>query len=74
MRQASSRVEVSGTTVLSLGQELFPDGAAGDVEEGGIRGNEAVSGEAGGLPLDLGTASRSAAPVASVFPCDRAKP
>jgi hypothetical protein len=29
---------------------------------GGIRGNEAVAGEAGGLPLDIGTASRSAAP------------
>jgi hypothetical protein len=29
---------------------------------GGIRGDEAVVGEAGGLPLDTRTASRSAAP------------
>jgi hypothetical protein len=44
-----------------------------EIERGGIRGYEAVAGEAGGLPLDLETTSRSAAPVASLFPPDRTK-
>jgi hypothetical protein len=35
---------------------------------GGSHGVEAVAQEAGGLPLDFGTASRSAAPEATVFP------
>jgi hypothetical protein len=40
-------------------------------EGGGIRGGETVAGEAGGLPLYFGTASRSAAPGHTVFLCER---
>jgi hypothetical protein len=36
---------------------------------GGIRGDETVAGEAGGLPLDTRTASRSAAPSNTLFHC-----
>jgi hypothetical protein len=39
--------------------------------EGGIRGGETVAGEAGGLPLDTRTASRSAAPDDTLFLCWR---
>src|SRR6202020_2192201 len=39
--------------------------------EGGIRGDETVVGEAGGLPLDTRTASRSAAPGNTLFLCAR---
>ena len=38
---------------------------------GGIRGGETVAGEAGGLPLDVETASRSAVPGNTVFLCER---
>jgi hypothetical protein len=40
---------------------------------GGSRERETVAQEAGGLPLDLRTASRSAAPVPSVFLSDRTR-
>jgi hypothetical protein len=38
---------------------------------GGIRGGETVAGEAGGLPLDVETASRSAVPGNTLFLCER---